>query len=231
MQSTATDLDGGFNHAVDCAIMSEASCDSVQEGEHAGYQSRGGTEGDERSRTCLGDEQQHDSSTCQPASTDAASPPVQGNACGSPVQEAAPAQQPTRLPSSSALHDPGRVPQDAQASGSRSLLGQPGRAAYHASACAADPQISAPAPMIGQGVQAPLVAQSLAHSMQRAEQDVGINGKRCISEQVCHEEAEDTESDDDIQVRPMNREALLRSLMGSAVAEDAIENFVASLKY
>ena len=60
---------------------------------------------------------------------------------------------------------------------------------------------------------------------------MSINSKRRDSKQACHEEAEDAESDDDIQVRPMNREALLRSLMGSAVAEDAIENFVASLKY
>ena len=67
--------------------------------------------------------------------------------------------------------------------------------------------------------------------MQPAEEDVSINGKQCNSKQVYHKEAEDTESDDDIQVRPMNREALLRSLMGSAVAEDAIETFVASLKY
>lgn len=43
--------------------------------------------------------------------------------------------------------------------------------------------------------------------------------------------SDDSDSEDDIQVRPMNKHALLSSLMGSGGAEDAIESFVASLKY
>ena len=67
--------------------------------------------------------------------------------------------------------------------------------------------------------------------MQPAAQQVHSSGEQQDDKQAYQEQAEDTESDDDIQVRPMNREALLRSLMGSGVAENAIESFVASLKY
>ena len=42
---------------------------------------------------------------------------------------------------------------------------------------------------------------------------------------------DDSESDDDIQVRAMDRTALLSSLVGSGAAEGAIESLVASLKY
>ena len=202
----------------------------MQEGEH-GYQSRVGTEGDERSRTYLEDEQQRNSSIPEPVSADAASPNVEGDSCVGTMLEAAPAQQPIRLTASSAQHDSGRAPRGVQATCSRSLLGQPESAAYHASACAEGAQTSAPAPVVAQGIRASFLDQSLAHSMQPAAQGVSINGEHRDDKQAYQEEAEDTESDDDIQVRPMNREALLRSLMGSGVAEDAVESFVASLKY
>ena len=42
---------------------------------------------------------------------------------------------------------------------------------------------------------------------------------------------DDSDSDDDIQVRAMDRTALLSSLVGSGAAEGAIESLVASLKY
>ena len=43
--------------------------------------------------------------------------------------------------------------------------------------------------------------------------------------------ADDSDSEDDIQVRAMDRTALLSSLVGSGTAEGAIESLVASLKY
>ncbi len=42
---------------------------------------------------------------------------------------------------------------------------------------------------------------------------------------------ENSDSDDDIQVRAMDRTALLSSLVGSGTADGAIESLVASLKY
>ena len=78
-----------------------------------------------------------------------------------------------------------------------------------------------PAPEAGQSMPAPSEASPGAgeHEEQELDDATGVS-------------EDDSDSEDDIQVRPLDKRALLlRNLVGSGAAEDAIESLVASLNY
>ena len=119
-------------------------------------------------------------------------------------------------------HDTSSMPRDARDADYCSQQGQPTDFASHAEA-SAPPSVLQDEPFLDAAWSPQPEAQYSspdAHQHEEPESDGDSRGP-----------SDDCDSDDDIQVRPMDRIALLSSLIGSGAADDAIEGLVASLKY
>ena len=102
---------------------------------------------------------------------------------------------------------------------------------------------SEPAPLVAATAGQPSGTAAAAPGRQAPEAEESMPAPLEASPGACeHGEQElddatrvsedDSDSEDDIQVRPLDKRALLlRNLLGSGAAEDAIESLVASLKY
>lgn len=115
-------------------------------------------------------------------------------------------------------HNTSSMPRDARDADHCRQQGQPGDFASHAEA-SAPPSVLQGEPFLHAWSPQPEAQYGSpdAHQHEEPESDCDF--------------LDDCDSDDDIQVRPMDRIALLSSLIGSGAADDAIEGLVASLKY